>query len=327
MTKKTLLTVNIITYNHKDYIAQCIESILEQKTSFGFIVRIFDDCSTDGTTEICQRYAKKYPKKIFFFPNERNKGWENGVLTNVLRSYENITTPYYMYIEGDDFRLSKSGFQQQVEALEAHPECSFCSANVVNFRNGEFLDTHPLLHKGIYSKEYVIANPQKLFFSNLSARIVRTSCINIKKTNKNLYLTDNSQFYELLSQGSLYFVDKTLSVYRETGCGVATGCEVWQRIMNAYNIARSCDKDLKEMFQLNLLHFFSIDVTSFYLRELEKRVSAPSAISPTRSEFIKFSKKQLKSFRRTFFRLLLPGFVIATIHGIRDLSRKMKGIR
>ena len=88
--KKALLTVNIITYNHVKYIEECIKSILAQKTNFKFIIRIFDDCSTDGTTEICEKYANKYPKKIQLYKADHNLGVKRGVYVNALRSYENI---------------------------------------------------------------------------------------------------------------------------------------------------------------------------------------------------------------------------------------------
>ena len=71
---KVLLTVNVVTYNQALWISQCLESILAQQTNFGIVIRIFDDCSTDGTTEICQKYAEKYPEKIKFFPTQ--KTWD-----------------------------------------------------------------------------------------------------------------------------------------------------------------------------------------------------------------------------------------------------------
>ena len=44
-----LLSVCIVTYNQKDYIAKAVDSVLAQITDYPFEVLIGDDCSDDGT--------------------------------------------------------------------------------------------------------------------------------------------------------------------------------------------------------------------------------------------------------------------------------------
>ena len=62
--KKVLVSVCVTTYNHKEYIKQCLDSILMQKTDFSFEIILGEDESNDGTREICQDYAKRYPDII-----------------------------------------------------------------------------------------------------------------------------------------------------------------------------------------------------------------------------------------------------------------------
>ncbi len=59
-----LVSVCIITYNHAPYIAQCLDGVLMQQTSFPFEIVIGEDCSTDGTRTIVESYATKYPHII-----------------------------------------------------------------------------------------------------------------------------------------------------------------------------------------------------------------------------------------------------------------------
>ena len=110
-----ILTVNIITYNHEKYIAKCLDSILSQKTEYEFIIRVFDDCSPDTTLKILSSYKEKYPTKVFVYPSEKNQG----SLYNALRSYKNIETKYYMYIEGDDYVCSDEKLQEVIDRLKA----------------------------------------------------------------------------------------------------------------------------------------------------------------------------------------------------------------
>jgi len=58
------LSISLITYNQRKYISQSIESALSQETDFDFEIVLSDDCSTDGTKDICIDYKGKYPDKI-----------------------------------------------------------------------------------------------------------------------------------------------------------------------------------------------------------------------------------------------------------------------
>lgn len=55
--------VSVITpfYNTAPYLAQCIESVLAQSdTQFEYIV--VDNCNTDGSYEIAEKYARQDPR-------------------------------------------------------------------------------------------------------------------------------------------------------------------------------------------------------------------------------------------------------------------------
>ena len=58
-----VVSVCVVTYNHKHFIEQCIDGILNQKTNFPFELIIGEDDSKDGTRELCINYAEKYPDK------------------------------------------------------------------------------------------------------------------------------------------------------------------------------------------------------------------------------------------------------------------------
>ena len=49
-----LVSVCMTTYNHEAYLAQAIESVLAQQTSFGVEVVLGGECRADGTPEICR---------------------------------------------------------------------------------------------------------------------------------------------------------------------------------------------------------------------------------------------------------------------------------
>ena len=58
MEEKPLISVCIVTYQHKDYIGKCLDSILSQKGNFSLEILLHDDASTDGSQEIIRSYQE-----------------------------------------------------------------------------------------------------------------------------------------------------------------------------------------------------------------------------------------------------------------------------
>ena len=74
-TSPPLISVCMTTYNHAPYLRQAIESVLSQQTSFRVELVLGEDCSTDGTAELCREYAAKYPGRVRLVTGARNVGW------------------------------------------------------------------------------------------------------------------------------------------------------------------------------------------------------------------------------------------------------------
>jgi len=68
------LSVAIITFNHAEFIAKALDSVLMQRASFDYEIIIGDDCSSDGTREIIQTYHHRWPAKIKPVFHEKNVG-------------------------------------------------------------------------------------------------------------------------------------------------------------------------------------------------------------------------------------------------------------
>ena len=66
------LSLGLPVYNGEGYLAQSIEALLGQ-TYENFELIISDNASTDGTADICRRYAKQDPR-IRYYRQERNIG-------------------------------------------------------------------------------------------------------------------------------------------------------------------------------------------------------------------------------------------------------------
>ena len=70
-----LLSICIPTYNRAEYLNETLRSIVVQdrfNKSFDVEIVISDNCSSDNTSEIANKYVKMYPDKIRYFRNEVN---------------------------------------------------------------------------------------------------------------------------------------------------------------------------------------------------------------------------------------------------------------
>ncbi len=115
-----LASICCITYNHKSYIREAIDSFLMQETNFPFEILIHDDASTDGTTKIIMDYAKKYPDIIRPIIQTENQ-YTKGGLINPRFVFPKARGKYIALCEGDDYWTDKTKLQKQVTFLENNP--------------------------------------------------------------------------------------------------------------------------------------------------------------------------------------------------------------
>lgn len=138
-----LVSISCITYNHINYIEQCLDGFLEQETDYPFEILIHDDCSTDGTTEIIQKYSTKYPdiiKPMYETENQYQQGKPAGSL---IWNFPRAKGKYIALCEGDDYWIDENKLQKQVDFLESNPEYGMCYTKSKQF----------LQEKGRYGKK------------------------------------------------------------------------------------------------------------------------------------------------------------------------------
>ncbi|MFO0763943.1 MAG: glycosyltransferase [Candidatus Gracilibacteria bacterium] len=93
--------ISIITtaYKHEKFIAQTIDSILNQSFS-DWELLIGDDSPDNATWQIIEQYTKKYPDKIRAWHHSPNKGIVDNM--NFLIKHIAPETHYVSFLEGDD---------------------------------------------------------------------------------------------------------------------------------------------------------------------------------------------------------------------------------
>ena len=132
-----VVSICCITYNHEKYIEETIDSFLMQETDFPFEVVIGEDCSTDNTRKIVEKYKEMYPNIIKLIVSENNVGMQ----ANGQRTMDACKGEYIAACEGDDYWMDAEKLQIQKDFLESNPEYIICYTDVEAFNeNGIIQD-------------------------------------------------------------------------------------------------------------------------------------------------------------------------------------------
>lgn len=122
MTYPTISVV-MISYNHQQYIAKAIESILSQTQAPDEII-IVDDCSTDKNLSIIQDYAKQ-DKRIHVIAHERNMGPSTALNSGIQKA----SGTYLVMQSGDDISLPNR-IEKQIAYLEKNRNIASVTSHV-----------------------------------------------------------------------------------------------------------------------------------------------------------------------------------------------------
>lgn len=215
-----VVSICTLTYNHEDFIRDCIEGILMQETDFAFELLIHDDASTDNTQQIIQEYVCKYPliiKPIYQNENQHSQGINPSVTYNYPRAHGD----YVAWCEGDDYWTDKNKLAIQVQAMQENPQChlSFHKAMQIDYSDSNIPDEII----GVYANKNQIIQFEDIIHW-YEGMIPTASCLVTQKVKKELlhfqkdrnYLTIGDRYMQFFGarNGGAFYINKTMSVYR-----------------------------------------------------------------------------------------------------------------
>lgn len=219
--KKPLISVCVITYNHRDYIRECLDAILTQKLNVPWQLVVADDCSTDGTREILKEYQQKYPDLIHLILQKKNVGPE----ANWLDLIAYPKTKYLLYAEGDDYFTDSTKLQRQIDFLETHPDFAMCFHPVkVIYQDGSqpeglFPTAEQRFHKRVLTIDDLLMSN----FIQTNSVLYRWQFVH--KDIKDVYprgIAPGDWYLHLLhaQAGKIGFIDRAMAVYRRHAGGI-----------------------------------------------------------------------------------------------------------
>ena len=214
------VSVIVPTYNHKKYVSKALDSILQQIVDFEMEIIIGDDASKDGTGEIVNEYAVKYPNQIKAIVRKKNLG----AYKNMLDLVQMAVGEYLAFLEGDDYWIDYYKLQKQVEFLDQNKDY------VATFGKSHVIDEHDLKHEEIeqyvnllQTNEYTISDFQEYFMPGQTATAVYRKAaidqlIKLMKKNRRLLpripVIDRFLVLGILSVGRVHNSQEYYAAYR-----------------------------------------------------------------------------------------------------------------
>ena len=213
INKGPKVTVCVVTYNQEKYIAQCLQSIVDQKTNFEFEVIVSDDCSTDKTRKIIEEFASKYSNVKPLLRTENIGAFENFKQTHALAKAE-----FVCHCDGDDYWLPGK-LQIQADYLQENKTCNvtWTRMRIKNEKSG--VELCDLISDDILKMKFYRGDIIQLLAIGLhSSKMYRNSTI----TEPDFHMMDYYTNVEHVSDGYACFVGtKCYGVYR-AGIGIAS---------------------------------------------------------------------------------------------------------
>lgn len=159
-----LISVIVPVYNTKEYLEECVKSILGQTYSC-FELLLIDDGSTDGSQKICDVLAQS-DARISVIHTE-NRGVSSARNTGI----RSAKGEYILFVDSDDY-IQEFFLEKAIEVCRRH-ECDIVSAGMLEEREGQII-------KEYHVKETIIkqinALSQEDYCELLQNNYISSSC-------------------------------------------------------------------------------------------------------------------------------------------------------
>lgn len=289
-TNMEKVSVIVPVLNAGEYLQTCIESIMKQKYGV-FEILLIDNGSTDGSREICERYAKEHENIRVLYQQEK------GVSAARNMGIEEAQGEYLVFVDADDYVLGEEALELMAGSLE-QSGADIAVGHYIRLWNGKMFpaDSHGSIQmadrdsskfwfEGFFSGgvlSYVWCKMYRLSF--LKKHMIRFGGYN--------YAEDKMFNFICYVCGAKYsFVEKFIYVYRKNDDSVSNtyredSCVCWMRIakdLQSLLNKRSLEEEYSGLVASTIFFAVFFDAKMRYLYEGRKTSAVKSVLAEYRS--------------------------------------------
>lgn len=206
-----LISVIIPSYNRKEFIANAVNSVLNQ-TYKNIEIIIIDDGSTDGTEQfIRQNYNGN--TLVSFICNETNMG----AGTSRKIGYTNSRGNYIIFMDDDDYYTNNMFFEYAIDIFKNNKDISFVSSNSIIEYMAEQRQEESIMniHGKVENIKY-LENFQTNYMKSNSTftTIFKKDKLKEAKFDEVNMVNDSTIYLRALLSGNAYILDEISGIYR-----------------------------------------------------------------------------------------------------------------
>jgi glycosyltransferase involved in cell wall biosynthesis len=205
------VSIAMATYNGAKFIIEQLESLARQSYPPDEVV-VSDDCSTDGTLDLIETFAKKAPFQIRIFRNENNRGYRD----NFMHAAGLCVNPIVAFCDQDDIWHA----DKILEAVKCFDDPSVKlvhhNANIVD-ADGRFLRValdSRMLGERLAPRYFALGFTQVFRGELLAFSQLRDLSVDHQKPSQKL-AHDQWIFFLAVALGQVVFIEKSLVDYRQ----------------------------------------------------------------------------------------------------------------
>jgi glycosyltransferase involved in cell wall biosynthesis len=212
-----VVSVAMIAYNVEEYIAEAIESVLDQRTNFRVQLIVGEDSSMDRTRDIALDYQLKFPDVIKVLLPEKNQG----LTPNCIATINACDGKFIALLDSDDYWTNPNKLQTQISFLMNNPDYSGSGHQSIKIYNDQSKES--TLFGSYTGQDYELEDM-------ISHRKFHTSSFIFRKEIWDLvggiptYISSNERaIYPMVASfGKIQYLKEPMCVYRFSGFGLSS---------------------------------------------------------------------------------------------------------
>lgn len=309
------LSILLATYNGEKFLSELIISLLKQ-TYDDFKIFISDDCSSDNTIAIINKFTNEYPNKIVNLTSGIRFG---NARDNFFYLLSKVDSELYMFCDQDDVWMTNK-IEETINSYDKLPNkeipilihSDLCVVKKdLSVINNSFFNMMKLSTKNYSWRNYLVQNNVTgctMLINNIAANYYKKS---LTINNSNILMHD--YFFAIIVSltGEIYFINKPLLYYRQHENNSVGAKKVYSfkfflselknlKTKKEYIIAS--EKQISEIYKILLNTDFLSDEKKSVLERYSVLYEYPKAY---RIYFILKNRLLKKTFLRKLYQLLL----------------------
>ena len=209
-----VLSVLITFCGQRDYINDCLRSILKQKTTYAYEILIAVDGEDDGSMQLLSEYQKKYSFiHVWKVSSDERLLSFSRASQNRLFLLEKSRGKYFIVLDGDDFFCSTSHFDNSLHYLIENPSCIGFASSWMFYNNKNFYNKH--IYKCSNYTNYSFMDTE--CYLHVSCCVFKNIKSNILKTFKDCYFFDDFIIMYFMSEYGYIHIDSNVDFVQRVG--------------------------------------------------------------------------------------------------------------